>query len=180
MNNNQSPLLEVAQLGRLVGLRGELKLHIHSDFPEQFKKGKIFTTQKNISLEVHSYNKNRGLISFVGFGDRQSATILVNSFLFTNAKQSEEDCVLGEGEFFWYDVIQSQVCDDDDLVLGLVQDIERIANVDYMVVKTDESFVQKGYAKEFYVPYIDRYVNNFCKEKKIVYTKDAFGLLENS
>ena len=63
--NNTSSLLEVAQLGRLVGLKGELKLHLHCDFPEQFKKGKTFQTSKGDILEVLSYNQGRGVISFV-------------------------------------------------------------------------------------------------------------------
>jgi len=40
MSKKESPI-EVAQVGRLVGLRGELKLHIHSDFPEQFCTGNV-------------------------------------------------------------------------------------------------------------------------------------------
>lgn len=173
------PLIEVAQIGRLVGLRGELKLHIHSDFPEQFKKGKVFTTQKNTTLVVHSYNHTRSIISFEGYLDRDSAAKLVNSFLFTSSSQAEEDCILNEGEFFWYDVIGSKVV-EDDLVLGIVEDIERIGSVDYMVVKTDALQVQKGFAKQFYIPYIERYVKDFSKETKCVMSVDALGLLENS
>jgi len=29
----------IAQLGKTHGLRGDLKLHLHTDFPEQFKVG---------------------------------------------------------------------------------------------------------------------------------------------
>ena len=35
-------LLSVAKLGRVVGLKGALKLHNLSDFKEQFKKGACF------------------------------------------------------------------------------------------------------------------------------------------
>jgi 16S rRNA processing protein RimM len=177
--SNNLPLIEVAQIGRLVGLRGELKLHVHSDFPEQFKIGRVFTTQKNLSLKVHSYNQSRGLISFVGFQDRQSAAQLVNSFLFTTVAQGEEDCVLEEGEFYWYDVIGASVVEDGNL-LGIVEEIERIASVDYVVIKTDALHVSNGLSKQFYVPYIERYVKDFSKEQKTLYTNDAMGLLENS
>ena len=56
--NNTFSLIEVAQLGRLVGLKGELKLHLHCDFPEQFKKGKTFQTSRGETLEVLYKGKN--------------------------------------------------------------------------------------------------------------------------
>ena len=179
MKSSDTPLIEVARLGRQVGLKGELKLHIHSDFPEQFSVGKSFSTQKNIKLEVATYNPKRELISFVGFQDRESCATLVNSFLFTTQEATEADCELEEGEFYWYDVIGSKV-EESSSILGVVQEIERIGDVDYMVVRTDMTLVEKGLSKSFYIPYIDRYVISFDKPTKTVSTKEAIDLLENS
>ncbi len=178
--NNQSSLIEVAQIGRLVGLKGELKLHLQCDFPEQFKKGKTFTTQKGETLEVFSYNPSRELISFVGYQDREVAAKLVNTLLFTTQENSIEECALKEGEFFWFDVIDARVIDEDGTFLGVVDEIERIAVNDYLVIKTDEALVKKGLAKTFYMPYIDRYILAFDKVKKEVLSKDGLGILENS
>ena len=179
--NNTSSLLEVAQLGRLVGLKGELKLHLHCDFPEQFKKGKTFQTSKgDIFLEVLSYNQGRGVISFVGYADRQSAQKLVNVILLTTPENSMRDCALKEGEFFWFDMIDANVIDDNGLLLGIVEEIERIATTDYLVIQTSEALVKQGHVKQFYLPYIDRYIRLFDKEKQEIYTKDGLGILENS
>ena len=178
--NNQSSLIEVAQIGRLVGLKGELKLHLQCDFPEQFKKGKTFTTQKGETLEVFSYNPSRELISFVGYQDREVAAKLVNTLLFTTQEHSIQECALKEGEFFWFDLIDARVIDEDGTLLGIVDEIERIAVNDYLVIKTDEALVKKGLAKTFYMPYIDRYIITFDKVKKEVLSKDGLGILENS
>ncbi len=178
--NNQSSLIEVAQIGRLVGLKGELKLHLQCDFPEQFKKGKTFTTQKGETLEVFSYNPSRELISFVGYQDREVAAKLVNTLLFTTQENSIQECALKEGEFFWFDLIDARVIDEDGTLLGVVDEIERIAVNDYLVIKTDEALVKKGLAKTFYMPYIDRYIITFDKVKKEVLCKDGLGILENS
>lgn len=178
--NNQSSLIEVAQIGRLVGLKGELKLHLQCDFPEQFKKGKKFKTQKGEELEVFSYNQARGLISFVGYQDREVAAKLVNTFLLTTQENSINECALKEGEFFWFDLIDARVIDEDGTLLGSVDEIERIAATDYLVVKTDDVFVNKGMAKSFYLPYIERYIITFNKMKKEVLSKDGLGILENS
>jgi len=177
--NNQPSLIEVAQLGRLVGLKGELKLHLHCDFPEQFKKGKVFQTHKGERLEVLSYNMTKGVISFVGYVEREIASKLVNTFLYTTPENSMRDCALKEGEFFWFDMMDAQIM-DEGVCLGRVDEIERIAVTDYLVVKTDDVFVAKGLAKHFYIPYIERYILSFNKEMGVVQTHDALGILENS
>ncbi|XPV54877.1 MAG: hypothetical protein ACNI3H_12505 [Halarcobacter ebronensis] len=46
----------VARLGKTVGLKGDLKIFLDSDFPNQFKTGATFTTNKNLTLKVISYN----------------------------------------------------------------------------------------------------------------------------
>ncbi|MCD8478134.1 MAG: ribosome maturation factor RimM [Sulfurospirillum sp.] len=178
--NNQSNLIEVAQVGRLVGLKGELKLHLQCDFPEQFKKGKTFTTQKGDTLEVFSYNSARELISFVGYQERELAAKLVNTLLYTSQEVSMKECALKEGEFFWFDMIDAHVIDADGTLLGIVQEIERIANTDYLVIKTDNALLEKGYAKSFYMPYIERYICTFDKVRKEVHSQDGLGILENS
>lgn len=180
MMNNPSKLIEVAQLGRLVGLKGELKLHLHCDFPEQFKKGKTFQTHKGETLEVASYSSTKGLIAFVGYEEREMAAKLVNTVLYTSAENSMRDCALKEGEFFWFDLLEASVMDDNALCLGVVDEIERIAVTDYLVVKTDDALVQKGLAKQFYIPYIERYIIAFDKTEGVVRTQDALGILENS
>lgn len=41
-----SSSIYIGKLGKTVGLDGSLKIYIESDFPEQFKKGAVFTTNK--------------------------------------------------------------------------------------------------------------------------------------
>ncbi|WP_024953737.1 ribosome maturation factor RimM [Sulfurospirillum arcachonense] len=178
MSKKSSPI-EVAQIGRLVGLRGELKLHLHSDFPEQFKAGKTFITQKNITLEILSYNEKRGLVLFKGYESRDSASVLVNSFLLTSLEATLEDCELNNNELFWFDIIGCSVKENEN-VLGVVTEIERIGSTDYMIIKTDENLLKKNLSKTFYIPYIDRYVLEANKDEKVVVVKDGLELLENS
>jgi 16S rRNA processing protein RimM len=178
MNKKSTPI-EVAQIGRPVGLRGELKLHIHSDFPEQFVKGKVFTTDKNTTLEILSYNETRGLVVFKGFEGRDLVGPLVNRFLFTSMEDTLESCDLEDDEFYWFDIIGCNVV-DGEVLIGKVREIERIGITDYMVIDTDENLVKKELSKTFYLPYIDRYVINANIEEKVVHVKDGLELLENS
>lgn len=177
MNNEE--LLQVATVGRLVGLKGELKLHIQSDFPEQFHAGAVFFSEKNVKLTIEKYNNARNTVIFKDFSSREAAQILVNTRLLTSKKDSFEHCDLMDGEFFWFDVIGATV-QENGMILGIVEEIERISINDYLIVKTSSELVERKLPKLFYVPYIDRYINRFDSAEKIVYTKDAFGLLENS
>lgn len=59
----------VAKLGKTVGLQGHLRLFIDSDFPEQFKKGATFTTNRNLILKVIECNLNKDLIKFENYED---------------------------------------------------------------------------------------------------------------
>ncbi len=178
MNNNKA-LIQVAKIGRLVGLNGELKLNIHCDFPEQFHQNALFLTDKNFKLEINTFNKSRKTVSFKGYTNREDAAKLVNINLFSTREDSEKECALEEGEYFWFDMIGSYIKDGVD-TLGAVSDIDRVGACDYLVIKTADEFVKKNLPKLFYVPYIDRYIIKFDKDEKIIYSKDTLGILENS
>jgi 16S rRNA processing protein RimM len=104
---------------------------------------------------------------------------LTNTKLYANEEQTKENCELGEGQHFWFDVIGCIVKQDDE-VLGMVDDIQRMADTDYLAVKTDTSLVEAGLSKQFLLPYIERYIIKVDTKEKIVYTKDAKDILEAS
>ncbi len=172
-------LLAVATIGKVVGLRGELKLHSHSDFSEQFVDGAKFTINSGEEVKIESYNPNRSLVKFYNFNVREDASRLTNQKLFTTIAESRKNCVLGKKEFFWFDIIGLDVIDEDQN-LGKVKDIERIANSDYLLIETSKKLVEDGLPKRFYIPYIDRYVVEVVLDNKIIKTIDAYGLLESS
>lgn len=168
----------IAQIGRTIGLWGDLKFHLHTDFPEQFKVGNTYKSNRG-DLTIADINFTRGIVRFTGYESIDSAKKLTNTKLFANEEQTKENCELSEGQHFWFDVIGCMVKQDDE-ALGLVEDIQRMADTDYLLVKTDESLVESGLSKNFLLPYIERYVIKIDTEEKIVYTKDAKDILEAS
>ena len=174
-----SDTLVVAKLGKSVGLRGELKLHLLSDFPEQFKKGSIFTDDKSTTHTIQYYNHKRNIIKFEDTNTKEEASKLTNRYLYSTLERSFEECRLKEGEYFWFELEGAKVV-EDDITLGVVSKIERVTQVDYLIVKTDDKLTKNGYAKEFLIPYIDRYIIEFDEESMTIYTKDTLKLLEAS
>lgn len=168
----------IAQIGRTIGLWGDLKFHIHTDFPEQFKVGQTYKTNRG-DLTIAEMNMKRGIIRFQGYESIDSAKKLTNVKIFADISQTKENCDLNEGQHFWFDIIGCTV-EDEGIVIGTIEDIQRMGDTDYLAIKTDESFVEEGLPKSFLLPYIDRYVVKADVESKLVYTKDAKDILEAS
>lgn len=168
----------IAQIGRTVGLWGDLKFHLHTDFPEQFKVGQSYKSDRG-ELTIADINHKRGTIRFRGYEGVDSAKKLTNAKLYANEAQTKENCELDEGQHFWFEVIGCIVKQDDE-VLGLVDDIQRMADTDYLAIKTEKGLVEEGLPKNFLLPYIERYIIKVDTEEKTVYTKDAKDILEAS
>lgn len=168
----------IAKVGKSVGLMGESRLILDSDFPEQFFPGASFETKRG-TLVVESYNENRGLVKFQGVGTREDAKKLTNLELFTTQEATKESCSLSEGEFFWFDIIDCSVYEDDNL-LGVVTDVERLEPTDYLMIKTDDSLVDQNNAKSFMIPYIDNFVIKTNIKEKRIDVKGGLDILEAS
>ena len=168
----------IAQIGRTIGLWGDLKLHLHTDFPEQFKVGQSYSTSRG-ELTIAKIDFKRGIVCFRGYESIDSAKRLTNLKLYATEAQTKEACTLKEGEHFWFDVIGCRV-DEGGRDLGVVEDIQRLAETDYLSIKTDSSLVEQGLPKQFLVPYIERYVIETDTQEGVVFVKDAIDILEAS
>jgi 16S rRNA processing protein RimM len=168
----------IAQIGRTIGLWGDLKFHLYTDFPEQFKVGKAYKSSRG-DLTIADINLTRATVKFRGYESIDSAKKLTNTKLYADEKQTKEDCNLQKGEYFWFDIIGCMVM-QDALVLGKVKEIQRMGDTDYLAIDTDKMLIEKGLTKNFLLPYIERYILDVNIEEKIVYTKDAKDILEAS
>lgn len=146
----------VAKLGRTVGVQGFVRLHNLSDFPEQFECGASFFDKNSRVLKIKA--RNAQSVLFEGFESLESAKTLVNLELFQSVEKSRTSCKLDDDEFFYFDIIGLEVF-ENGLLLGVVKDILPAGN-DLLLIKSDESLVKKGFASEFYLPYVDFYVKS--------------------
>lgn len=146
----------VAKLGRTVGVQGFVRLHNLSDFPEQFECGASFFDKNSRVLKIKA--RNAQSVLFEGFESLECAKTLVNLELFQSVEKSRASCKLGDDEFFYFDIIGLEVF-ENGLLLGIVKDILPAGN-DLLLIKSDESLVKKGFASEFYLPYVDFYVKS--------------------
>jgi 16S rRNA processing protein RimM len=168
----------VAQVGKTHGLHGDLKLHIHTDFPEQFQIGNSFDSSSG-RLEISRINLDRGIVAFKGYDGVDYAKKLTNTKIYASLEETKERCQLNEGEHFWFELEGCDIIENGEL-LGKVTDIQRLANVDYLFIQTDRALVEIEFAKSFLVPNISRYVVSVDIQSQTITVIDAKEILEAS
>lgn len=178
-------LIEIAKLGRSVGVNGVLKCHLFTDFPEIFQKGiKLYailnTPYQNLShtLTLKTFDLKKHLIAFEEINSQEKAKALTNFVLFCTFEDTKKYCILQDEEFFWFDVIGCKVYEENQ-ILGEVLDIQRIGNTDYLLIKTDAT-LSKNFAKTFLIPYIEPFIIKTLINDKTIFTKNTKALLEAS
>ncbi|TLD81514.1 16S rRNA processing protein RimM [Helicobacter sp. MIT 05-5293] len=172
-------LLQVARIGRLVGIRGGLKLHIMSDFPYIFVPQALFHTKSSFvkELRIQHYDATKKLVIFEGFTSRESAAKLVNVDLYSTLEESRQMCKLRENEYLWEEIIGVNVQEEGEN-LGIVCQIERIGALDYLIIDTHQALIEQGMPRSFLIPNIDQYIIELSPQG--IYTRNAKSLLEMS
>jgi 16S rRNA processing protein RimM len=176
MNNK----VYLGKLGKTVGLNGDLKIYLETDFPTAIKKGSKLLTNKKIVLEVEKFDSNKGIVKFNTYSNCDDAKKLTNLELYSTIEDTKELCSLKQGEYFWFDILGCNVF-EDELLLGNVTEIHRFPLGDYLEVATDKSLVEKQLPKVFLIPYVkDEYILNVDTSSKTIKVKNSYQILENS
>lgn len=178
-------LIEVAKLGKSMGVHGALKCHLLTDFPEIFQKGVKFfaifsSPYEKIThpLTLQTFDPQRHLITFEEITSMEAAKSLTNFILHSTLEDTRKHCALGKEEFFWFDIIGCKVS-EAGILLGEVREIQRIGTTDYLLVRTDSTLQKSAsLAKEFLIPYIAPFIKDTDLEAKTIYTQNAKALLE--
>lgn len=169
----------VAKLGRSIGLNGAMKIFIDSDFPEQFKKGTILSTDRKQQLTIKSFNAKNDSIQFEEIASLEEAKKLTNRHLFVTIEQTKEQCDLEENQYFWFDLIDCELYENDEK-LGIVADIQRLPLADYLLIQTSQELIEKDYSKQFLIPYQETYIKEVFLEQKKILVINCKDILEAS
>lgn len=178
-NQYREPLLHIATIGKTVGIKGDMKFHIKTDFPEQFIQGSSFLINRGERVTLTDVDLERLLVKVNGITNLEDAKKFTNVKLFTTREETRKNCHLEKGEYFWFDLEDCQVYEDGKL-LGVVKEIDRIAITNYLSIVTDESLVKSGAAKSFLVPFMPPFKRDVDIDKKIITLSGALDILEAS
>ncbi len=127
--------LAVGRVAAAHGVRGEVEVEVHTDFPQRFAPGARFLAgERKEALVVENVrpHKKRLLIKFETVDDRTRAERLRGEWLYVPI---EEAWPLGEDEYYEHQIIGLEVWTDEGEYLGLVDHIIYTGANDVYVVQ---------------------------------------------
>lgn len=175
----KNDLVYLGKLGRAVGLRGEMRIILETDFLEQFKKGTFLYLADSSVLTIESIELNKNHIKFLNIDSPEIASKYTNKEIFSTYEETRKNCKLKEGQFFWFDLIGLNVM-EDDLLLGITRDISRFTGSDYFEIETSEELCAQGMPKSFLIPYIPNFIKNVDLNDKKINVQNSLDILKNS
>ena len=174
MENN---FVRVGQIVNTFGIRGELKIYLYTDSPEKrFFKGNdlILGTEEKptfqkVTISSAKPYKNLYLIKLEGYDNINQVEKYKGMFLWLPREEQGE---LEEGEFYYHQIVGSQVFTTDGTELGTVKEILSPGANDVWVIKP------KNGKKEILIPYIEDVVKKVDVESGVITIELLEGLLD--
>jgi 16S rRNA processing protein RimM len=163
-------LYKVGTIANTHGIKGELKIIPNTDFiEERFKKNSSLYIDEKIKVTVSSSRVHKGnvLVSFKEFPSIND----VEQFKGLDIFVSGDDRDQLDGENYYYDqIIGLEIFDQDNNLIGTVQDIISLPSNDVWTVLSPEK-------KEYLIPFISDYVKKVDVENNRADIEVVEGLL---
>ena len=139
--------LVVGFLRRPHGVKGEILMDVHTDFPERLRTGMTVYVDDDQQPMVIANRRSHGkamLVRFRGIKNPEDAGIYRNTWVYVPTANRPE---LPEGEYYHHQLIGLNVLTDDGKSLGTIVDILETGANDVYVVRD-------GTGKEILLPAI--------------------------
>ena len=155
------------------GVHGEVKVFPTTDEPKKFKKiGKVILDtgkeEKVMDIQSVKFFKNLVILKFAGIENMDEAEKLRNKTLWITREQSGP---LKKDEYYKADLMELQVYDEADNMLGVITDIFETGANDVYVVETADG-------KEYLFPAIKECILQVDMERGEVKVHVMPGLME--
>lgn len=164
--------LRVGVISSTHGVRGEVKVYPTTDDPSRFndlKEVHLDTCRELLKLEIEGikFFKQMVILKFKGFDNIND----IEKYRGKDLLITRENAVkLEEGEYFIYDLIDSEVFSDEGRKLGVLTEIMTSAANDVYVVKLENG-------KELLLPAIEECILDIDAENKKITVHVMNGLL---
>jgi len=167
--------MAVGRITGLHGLKGELKIELHTDFPERFAAGTVlFIGDELVEATIIQArpHKQQILVLLEGFTGREQAETLRDEWLFVD----EADAVELEEDTYWvHDIVGLFVQTEAGERLGTIGEVLFTGANEVYVVKA-EAAVNQG--KDLLLPAIADVVQTVDLENNLMIVRLLPGLLE--
>ena len=168
---------DLGMIGEVVkphGIRGEIKVYLYSEQPENFKQYKKIVLQEPTGSGTETYNvvKSReqgklAILRLEGVGTREAAEALQGSKIWLNKADFP---TLDSDEYYWHQLHGLMVMTETGQELGRVTNLFSTTAHDIMVVT--------GAGHEFMIPVNGDIIRNIDVQGEIIIISPPPGLLE--
>lgn len=162
-------------IGRIItahALHGEVRVELHTDFPERFTAGTTIYLGETLTpstVEQMRPHKNQALIKLADVTTRNDAEALRGQWLFV---PEAEATTLDEGAYWVHDIIGMSVQTENGQELGAISDVLFTgANEVYVIGRTDD-------APELLLPAIADVIQRVDLETKRMTVRLLPGMVE--
>lgn len=132
--------LVVGMLRRPHGVRGEMLMEIHTDFPERLKPGvRVFVGELHHEMRLNRVrgHKDGLIIGFEGIQTPEAAGIYRTTYVYVSAKDRPP---LPEGEYYHHQLLGLNVYEENGRLLGkLTEILETGANDVFVVTRSTDA-----------------------------------------
>lgn len=168
-------LKDSVSVGKIVssqGLLGNVKVKIFTNHFDIFQKGKtyfLFNKERKrhfvMELDFLSRNGNRLTAHFNGCKDIEDARKLADFEIYINLNELPE---LTEGQYYFYQIFDCEVFDEDGASIGMVKDIIETGSADVISVFPVETGKDSEPEKEILIPLASEFIKRLDLKEKVI------------
>jgi len=165
----------VGRIASVHGLRGDLKVELHTDYPERFAPDVQLLMDANLTkITIESVRPHKGhlLIRFQGVYNRDDADELRGRWLFVDEDELAE---LDEDAYWVHDIIGLTVQSAEDRQLGEITDVLFTGANEVYVIKPAPG-VNKG--KDILLPALTSVIQEIDLDAGVMLVNLPDGLME--
>jgi len=162
--------ISVAYIKGPRGFRGEMTTMLYKQSSKSLKPDIEVTLKKKDKEETFTVEfikslKNRIGLKLTGIDDEETARRWKGSEVLIDEEKLEP---LSESEYYHYQIIGSEVYDENDELVGTVNNVESNAGNDLLYLTTDNG--------EIIIPFVKAFVISFEVDKKKIVVRKIDGL----
>ncbi|MDC9588469.1 ribosome maturation factor RimM [Xenorhabdus sp. XENO-10] len=145
----------LGKLGSSYGIRGWLRVFSSTEHTEDIFEYQPWFIQRSgqwqhVELEAWKYHNQDIIVKIKDIDDRDAANLLTNCEVVVDSSRLPE---LGEGDYYWRDLMGCQVINTAGYNLGTIHDMMETGSNDVMVIKAN---LKDAFGiKERLVPFLD-------------------------
>ncbi|MEX1019290.1 MAG: ribosome maturation factor RimM [Litorilinea sp.] len=168
--------LVVGQITSAHGLKGEVAVELHTDFPDRFQSGiEVRAGDKLTPMEIVHARPHKGnlLIQFANMASREDAESLRGLWLYIEEDEAAE---LDEGAYWIHDIIGLDVVSSEGVALGTVTDVMATGANDVYILQPAPG-INGG--RELLLPAIPEVIQDVNLEKRLMTVTLLPGLVDD-